>query len=123
MGFVAANIADAATSVRTHNCAIFFIFCSLFSFLILPCSLYYGVRAELDERMKPHSSGERVLDRRVRFAVGSPGSPDSAGISGLIQRVLQAWLSGPNPILQPIWMHTNLSLFYFRSPFKNDHVE
>jgi hypothetical protein len=50
MGLVAARMADAATSVRTHIFAIFFISFSL-SFFVLSCSLYYEVRAALDERL------------------------------------------------------------------------
>ena len=45
----AARIADAATSVMTHICAIFFISFSLSSVFVLACSLYYGGRAGLDE--------------------------------------------------------------------------
>ena len=49
IGFVAAMTANAATSVMTHNCAIFVIVFFLFSFLVLSCSLYYVAGAELDE--------------------------------------------------------------------------
>jgi hypothetical protein len=44
-------MADAATSVMTHNCAIFFISFSLFSNCDLPCSLYYEVDEGLDEKL------------------------------------------------------------------------
>src|SRR4029077_13379835 len=49
MGLFAARMADAATSVMTHICAIFFISFFLSSNFDLPCRLYYEVRAGLDE--------------------------------------------------------------------------
>src|SRR5258708_19821718 len=49
MGLFAARTADAATSAMTHICAIFFISFFLSSNCDLSCSLYYEVRAGLDE--------------------------------------------------------------------------
>ena len=50
IGFVAANIADAATIVMTHHCAIFFfMYVSFSSVFDLCCGLQYEVGSGLDE--------------------------------------------------------------------------
>jgi hypothetical protein len=73
MGLFAAKMAVAATNVMKHICAIFFISFSLSSNCDLPCSVYYEVRAGLDETI----AGFFV---RAKIAMGAAEANLNAGL-------------------------------------------